>query len=206
MLEQYCRAGYQRWCVDPLAHYLQRYVFFSPLKITVLGLLLGIFAAGLLFVGDPLGASVLLILSGYCDSLDGTVARLIGASSARGSVLDIVADRAVEFAILLGLLSVDPVGRAWWVAWMLGSTLLCVTSFLVVGIFTQNRGQKGFYYSVGIMERAEAFVFFILMMLVPSEFALLAGFYTGLVVLTSVIRVVQFWRQESVHESSKLSS
>lgn len=46
-----------------------------------------------------------------------------------GTILDIIFDRIVEFAIIFGLFTVDPVHRAGIALFMLGSILICVTSF-----------------------------------------------------------------------------
>ena len=78
---------------------------------------------------------------------------------------------------------------------MLGSMLLCITSFLVVGIFVANDSHKSFHYNPGIMERAEAFIFFIAMMLWPSAFVGLAMLFSLLVTLTAIIRLTQFYKQ-----------
>ena len=78
---------------------------------------------------------------------------------------------------------------------MLGSILLCVTSFLVVGIFSENSSKKGFYYSPGLIERLEAFIFFICMLVLPMYFEALSIIFTILVVMTTVIRVMQFRTQ-----------
>ncbi|NCT57292.1 MAG: hypothetical protein GW760_06250 [Legionella sp.] len=88
-------------------------------------------------------------------------------------MLDITTDRFVEFVVLLALWSVSPQERGFCAILMLGSILLCITSFLIVGIFTANDSDKGFRYSPGIMERAEAFSF--------------------LVILTAIIRLKQFY-------------
>ena len=90
---------------------------------------------------------------------------------------------------------VDPVHRALWCFLMLGSMLLCITSFLVVGIFVANDSHKSFHYNPGIMERAEAFIFFIAMMLWPSAFVGLAMLFSLLVTLTAIIRLTQFYKQ-----------
>lgn len=47
------------------------------------------------------------------------------------------------------------------------------------------------------MERAEAFFFFILMMLWPDAFGFLSCLFTVLVTLTAIIRLVQFRNQYS---------
>ena len=124
--------------------------------------------------------------------LDGSLARFQGCVSAKGAVLDITADRLVEFAVILGLYLYAPEARAIGSLMMLGASFLCVTSFLVVAIFETNQGMKSFHYSPGIIERAEAFIFFGLMMLIPQSFIWLSMLYTALVFLTAFIRVYQF--------------
>ena len=80
---------------------------------------------------------------------------------------------------------------------MLGSILLCITSFLVVGIFTPNHSSKSFHYSPGLIERAEAFLFFIVMIFVPYYFTFFAFLFATLVALTALIRLWQFSKTQT---------
>lgn len=190
---------YQTLFVDPVAIRLKDRI--KPNTITWLSGLLGILVLPALLLNQVFVAVGLLLLSGYGDTLDGALARLTHRSTAWGSVLDIMMDRCVEFSVVLALLAVDPIHRAFWCFLMLGSILLCVTSFLVVGIFVPNDSEKSFHYSPGIIERAEAFIFFIVMILWPSAFIFLAVLFSLLVTLTAVIRLYQFYMQE--HQSKK---
>lgn len=168
MIEQGTRHYYQKHLVDPVAALLIDRI--SPNTMTILSGVLGILVYPTLFYGQNMFAVVLLLLSGYCDTLDGTLARMNQCATPWGSVLDIMTDRLVEWTTVLALWSIDPNHRSLWCLIMLGSMLLCITSFLVVGIFTENQTHKSFYYSPGIMERAEAFLFFIAMILWPASF------------------------------------
>lgn len=188
MLEKYVRAVFQSLLVDPIAKVLP----LTPLLITILGCVLGLVASIAIGVGFVWGGLVLLLLSGYCDTLDGTIARLHSATSPFGAMLDIICDRLVEASILIGLYFVAPEERALVTLCMFASVLICVTSFLVVGIFSENSSDKSFYYSPGLIERPEAFLFFILMILFPSFFVLLGWLFTLLVFLTAGIRIYQF--------------
>lgn len=201
MMESICRGTYQKYCVDPLAKWLVNYTAIKPAGLTFLALLFGLLCSLSLKWQHSISASIFLLLSGYFDVLDGTLARLSQTSSATGAVLDIVVDRMVEFAVILGLYAVDPLIRATSCMWMLGSSFICVTSFLVVGIFVQNESVKSFHYSVGLMERAEAFVFFILMIWLPSWFVILAWLYTILVSFTAFFRVIEFVRLQTIKEA-----
>lgn len=191
MLEKPLRPLLQPRWVDPAARLCIR-LHISPQRMTLVSLIAGCGAAFAIAHSLSYLALLLLLLSGYADMLDGTIARFSTRTSAQGAVLDIVSDRAVEFALVAGLCGVDPLLRSIPCLWMLGSILLCVTSFLVVGIFTENASEKSFHYSAGWMERPEAFAFFAMMILFPLWFAYLAWSFTFLVFCTALIRVWEF--------------
>jgi archaetidylinositol phosphate synthase len=194
MIEAILRPPFQKICVDPIAKATVK--FFSPQIITLLAVLSGIsIIPALVFDEIPI-ACALLVVSGYLDVLDGTVARLKSKSTPMGTMLDIVGDRIVEFAVILGLYLVDPIGRGTTSLFMLGSILICVTSFLVVGIFTANESKKGFHYSPGLIERFEAFLFFFAMILFPDAFNALGIIFSILVCFTALVRVTEFCRKQ----------
>lgn len=195
MIETYIRPAYQYYIINPIA----RKTEFSPVKITLFACLTGILVVPALLLNLPKIAITLLLISGFLDTLDGTVARLTDTTSNVGSVLDIVSDRIVELAAMIGLYFVDPLHRAFDVIFMLGSCYLCITCFLVVGIFSPNISKKGFHYSPGLIERAEAFLFFIVLILYPRYFSLLAYLFTGLVFLTSYLHIRQFLSFENIN-------
>ena len=64
--------------------------------------------------------------------------------------------------------------------------------FLVVGIVSDMVSNKTFYYSPGLMERAEAFLFFTLMILFPSQFIWLGILFSVLALFTAIQRVFEF--------------
>ena len=192
MLEQLLRPHYQRWLVDPVANMLHPTI--KPNTVTGVSGLFGIMIIPALIYHQPYFALFFLTISGYLDTLDGTIARQMNAASPIGTIVDIMTDRMVEIAVILGLCLVDLPARSFMGLLMLASILLCITSFLVVGIFTQNHSEKGFYYSPGLIERAEAFIFFGMMMLLPSQFNFLAILFSCLVALTAMIRIYEFSR------------
>lgn len=199
MLETYFREKYQTRFVMPLANWLVRSFRLSPMTITLWACAIGMLAAPSLLSGHAVLASLLLLLSGYLDTLDGTFARISDRTSNAGAMLDIMGDRIVEFAVILGLYGVDPAGRGWLALGMLGSVLLCVSSFLLAGIFSENGDAKSFHHSPGLIERAEAFVFFIAMMLVPQWFSYLACVFILLTCFTAAMCIWQFMQQEAYH-------
>lgn len=194
MIEALLRSKYQQHFVKPIARWLSFHLKIKPANITSLALLSGVLSPVMLYRHHAIFACFLLLVSGYLDSLDGTLARLQSIQTNHGAMLDIMVDRIVEFGVIFGLFIIAPQERAVTSIWMLGSTLLCITSFLVVAIFTHNRSHKSFHYSVGLMERAEAFLFFMAMMLLPQWFNSLAWTYIGLVLLTAAHRFISFYR------------
>lgn len=192
MLEVYLRPIYQTLLVDPIARMFSNY---SPMMITYIACLSGIMIAPALMYGHPTLAIALLLFSGFLDTLDGTVARANNKVSEQGIIFDIVSDRIVEAAVILGLFAVDPTNRGWLAMAMLASSYICVTSFLVVGVF--NREKKDFQTSTGIMERAEAFMFFLLMISLPHHFSTLAWLFIGFVMFTGYVQLARFLQTTS---------
>ncbi len=188
------RLYYDRLIVTPVAKQLVGRL--SPNQATLSAGILGLMVLPALLFNIPLLAVILLLLSGYCDTLDGAIARLSHQVSNQGAVFDIVCDRFVEFCVILALFSLDPTHRAWGAMFMLGSVLICITSFLVVGIFTHNTSEKSFHYSPGLIERAEAFTFFLVMMLWPQAFNWLAALFSLLVVLTAILRLYEYRKNQ----------
>lgn len=200
MLENYLRPAFSKYFVDGLVNHLASKETLLPQKITLLAGLCGIGACIALMNELPLLACGLLLFSGYCDILDGELARKMGCVTSSGAVLDIAMARLVEFAVILGLYWLEPETRGFLCILMLGSILCCVTTFLVVGIFSINNKEKDFHYSRGLVERFEAFVFFICMILFPDQFRLLGAIFVILVLLTTIIRICEFMQQVSIEE------
>lgn len=159
MIDSKFRSPYQNLVINSLLKisWVKR---LDPILLTFYGLFFGLLIPFFLGLHCSIVALCCLILSGFFDTLDGSLARHLEKATEEGAALDITADRVVEFAIVLGLFFVDPEKRALYCLLMLGSILFCITTFLIVGIFTQKETEKSFYYSPGIIERAEAFIFF----------------------------------------------
>ncbi len=192
MIDSYFRTPYQTFLVDPIVSKLTNFKL-SPLTYTWAAMLSGITIPLLLYFEQKTPALFVLLLSGYLDTIDGSIARALKKESSKGAVLDIISDRVVEASCVFGLYLVDPASRATLSMLMLISILICVTSFLVVGIFTENDSMKSFHYSPGLMERAEAFIFFGAMMIFPTYFFALSSLFTFFVFFTAFVRIYQFF-------------
>ena len=186
---------FEKFCISPIVKLIfVEFNFIRPWHLTLIGLWLGILSSIFIVIGSKTFSVILLIFSGGFDALDGAYARLAKLTCDKGAVLDIISDRVVEFSVILALFLVDPAQRSYYVVLMLGATFLCVTSFLVVAVFTKGSGKKSFFYSRGLMERYEAFVFFICMIILPQHFNVIAMLYSLLVAYTGFMRVFDFCR------------
>jgi archaetidylinositol phosphate synthase len=193
MIDSNHRSLFQKRFVDPVVKIAPLYNC-SPFTITLLGLISGLCIPFFLFFKASILSFCFLLFSGYCDILDGSIARRDEKVSDVGALFDILSDRVVESAVLLGLFLYSPETRALYTILMMGASYLCVTSFLVVGIFTKNSTQKSFYYSPGLIERSEAFIMYAVMILLPFSFFYVALLYTFLVTYTAVKRAWDFTR------------
>jgi len=88
---------------DALARWLAGYRL-HPNSLTIIGLLITIWAAVLFAQGRFLVAGVVLIVAGACDILDGALARLTRQVTRFGAFLDSVLDRYSDVIIFLGLI------------------------------------------------------------------------------------------------------
>lgn len=192
MIEQKLRPFFQRFFVDSLASKLSNV---NPNYITIASLLVGLVSAIFIFINEYF-AIFFLLLSGYLDILDGSVSRINNSSTPFGSMLDIISDRMVESFIIIAIFA-----RNYDIAimgvLMMSAILICVSSFLLVGIFSNQDDKKSFYYSPGLIERAESFIFFIAFILVDNNYFIVISsvVYIALVVWTSFYRMYEFQQQ-----------
>ena len=195
MLEQTLRHHYQYWLVDPIVKIIPNPI--QPIHITLLSGIIGLLIIPAMLFQSTLTALLCLLLSGYLDTVDGSIARYRNTTSISGTVADIMMDRIVEFATIFALFVSNPQAHALICILMLGAMLLCITSFLVVAIFTPNQSAKGFHYSPGIIERAEAIIFFSFMIILPQYFWLIGMTFVALTTLTTAIRLCEFYRNNA---------
>jgi phosphatidylglycerophosphate synthase len=172
----------------------------SANQMTFVALILGLLSALSIFLSGILTwkieliilAGILMFISFLFDAIDGTLARLEGAT-AFGGVLDIFCDRTVEIFIIISLISTDPITLMWPGIFSLGAIILCISMFLLIGgvINEENLvdAKKVIYYHHGLMERTETFIFLILSTFLVVFRFLLLWIFSILVFLTAVLRL-----------------
>ncbi len=175
----------------------------TPNQVTVLALLLGVAAGVCVALQAYLVAGVLLALSGLMDVLDGTVARLTKKSSKLGAFWDMVFDRLVESAIVLGFYFALPEFSFFYLLFFV-SVVFNFATFSVAGALMQNMGEKSMHYDPGLAERTETFITFGLMLLFPSAAGYLLLAFTLLIFVTGIIRFYHITKIMKDEEDEKV--
>jgi len=148
----------------------------TPNKVSIIGFILAVASAGAYSLAPShiwllLLATVLLLASGFCDALDGIIARSFQQVTVFGgffdSVLDRYADAAIYAAIIIAGLSNSAWGPTWGAVWGLaalaGSLLVSYTRARAEAVGIKME-------SVGLAERAER-------MLILAAVSILAFFW-----------------------------
>jgi phosphatidylglycerophosphate synthase len=173
--------------LDVLAQRLIRWGW-TPNRITVMACVIGVCAGVAVALGYSVVAIVLLWVSGVCDALDGTVARMTKQTSAWGTLLDITLDRVVELSIVVAIALVFE-EHSFSLLVLVGTFVIAMTVFLTVGAVSTRKGEKSFYYQPGWMERTECFILFTFMIIFPELLAFTIWAFIAFECITIVQRM-----------------
>ena len=167
----------------------------TPCQITVAAFLTGL-VAGFLISRNWMGpALALLWLSGLLDVLDGTVARVSKNTSTTGALMDLILDRMVEAAVILGFYALTPDHALAHLLFFVGM-IFNFSTFLAAGALFPNTGEKSIHYDPGILERTETFILFTLMILWPGGRYWLLMAFNAAMFLTGTLRFKRLLRRE----------
>lgn len=191
--------AYVRPLIDPPLNRAGRLLARAGLPadaVTLAGLALGLAAAALIAWGEPLWALLPLLLSRLADGLDGAVARA-SRKTDFGGFLDIVSDFLFYGAIPMAFVWADPTANGMAGAWLLTSFYFNGATFLGYAILAEKRGMqstkrgaKSLYFTGGLLEGTETIGFFVLLCLLPGQFATLAWIFGALCFVTAVSRIL----------------
>ncbi len=121
----------------------------SPNAVSLLSVVVS-FAAGILYAtGTFFWGGIVLLLSGFLDTLDGTIARLQGQSTRFGALLDSTLDRYADFSVFAGLLIFY---KHHWVFFII---ILSILGSFMVSYVKARAESLGATRIVGLMQRPE---------------------------------------------------
>lgn len=133
----------------------------TPNQVSGIGVIFAIISALLygISLSNPsllIVATIFLLASGFCDALDGALARIYGEATVFGGFLDSLLDRYVDAIILSGIIlgglcDSVPFGRFWGLTALIGS-------LLVSYVRARAEAAGGKMETVGIAERAERLI------------------------------------------------
>ena len=189
MIETHMRTKVQPF-FDKIGHNFCIPYHISPNMVTLAAFITGIVAALFICANCLLLALLFLLLSGMCDILDGTVARITNQSQKVGAYIDLISDRMVEAAIILGFTLLYPQHYLAYIVFFV-AVLLHFSTFVAAGALFPNMGKKSMHYDQSIVERAEAFVVFACMMLFPSFIFELLMFFNIIVIIAGLTRFIR---------------
>lgn len=136
-------------------------------------------------------APFLLLISGFCDALDGAIARLYGETTTFGGFLDSLLDRYADAVVFLGIIIGGLCHLLWGLIALIGSLLVSYTRARA-----EATGVK--MEAVGVAERAERLI----ILAIASFIGIfrLEALYWGVILLaflsnlTVLQRVVYFYK------------
>lgn len=161
--------------------------------VTFLALVVGLASAISVWQGLPILGLALLWISGLLDVVDGSMARLEGGNSPRGTFLDIVGDRVVEHSLFWALALRNPESFPAMML-LITAALMSMTVFLTSGILLDKSSKKSFYYQAGLMERTEGLIATSIMVLFQSQLVVLTYIYAALIGITILQRIYEIWK------------
>lgn len=173
---------------------------FSANLVTIVGLAIGLAAAGFIAFELYWVGLVLLLISRIFDGLDGAVARQTQATDF-GGYLDITLDFVFYGAIPLAFVIADPASNAIAGAVLIFSFYVNGASFLASAIMaekrgakTTQRGEKSFFFTTGLAEATETIAVFALFCIFPDWFAPIAWVFALICFYTALSRIIMTGR------------
>ena len=127
------------------------------------------------------------------DAVDGTMAREFETATQLGGILDLTLDRIVEVAVLLALIWRDA-------ALELPGAVVLATWYVNITVFMATGAALGptdklIHYPPGFVERTEALLFFVLLVIAAPLGPYLCYAYALLEIATAIQRLIYAWRQ-----------
>ncbi|MBN1358394.1 CDP-alcohol phosphatidyltransferase family protein [Candidatus Bathyarchaeota archaeon] len=174
----------------------------TPNIVSLIGLTLALLSAFTYAVAQSrplwiLLATILFLASGFCDALDGVIARIYQQTSVFGGFLDSLLDRYADAAVYVGLIIGELCSPVWGLAALVGSMMVS---------YSRARAEAAEIKmeSIGIAERAER----MLILSVASIAAMfwIQAFNVGIILLAVLSNFTVLQRGLHVYSALKKKS
>jgi archaetidylinositol phosphate synthase len=171
---------------------------FTPNSISIVGFILALSSAiayGVFSVQAPwllLLATFLLLASGFCDTMDGIVARTYQQTTVFGGFFDSVLDRYADAAVYSGIIIAGLSNAAWGSFWGPILGLATLAGSMLVS-YTRARAEAvGIKMeSIGIAERAERMLILAVVSIIGFFWLPAVGYGIAILAVLSNLTVIQ---------------
>ncbi len=173
----------------------------TPNGITVIGIVLAALSAIAYWTWHVqtlslVVAAILLLLSGYCDALDGVVARIYQQTTVFGGFLDSVFDRYADAIVFSSIILSGLCDPAWGLIALVGALLVSYTRARAEAAGTKME-------SIGIAERPERIIILVVVTLIAAFWQTTLVMNWGIIVLAVLTNVTVLQRGISFYSEIK---
>jgi phosphatidylglycerophosphate synthase len=194
MLDKWVSIEFKK-IIAPLATQLLKRTYTAN-QMTVLGFVIGILSVPFIVYGHFYWALACVLFNRGFDGLDGLMAHQ-SQPTQLGAYLDISLDFIFYNSIPFAFALYQPNEYGLAASFVLFSFTMTGSSFLIASIFAEkNKRQntfyerKSFFYALGLVEATETTLFFVLILIWPQMFVPLAYGFSGLCMVTAMIRMI----------------
>lgn len=165
----------------------------TPNTITWIGFFLSLTAVALVITNNLIAAGITVLVAGFCDILDGALARSTNQTTRFGTILDSTLDRISEAALLLGILILfllNPESSIFFrfipKQWSISFVNLALLASMLVSYIRARAETQGLECQIGIFTRNER-------MITITLGLLLGQFESALSIALVIVTVLSFF-------------
>jgi len=141
-------------------------------------------------------ATVLLLISGFCDALDGILARLYSETTHFGGFLDSLLDRYADAVVYAGIIISELCDALWGLTALIGSLLVSYTRARAEATGIRME-------SVGLAERAERIIILATVSIIATFWQPRTAMNAGIILLAVLSNLTVLQRSLYVFKKSK---
>ena len=169
----------------------------TPNKVSTIGFILAVASAGVYALAPSyrwllLLATVLLLASGFCDTLDGIIARIFQQETVFGGFFDSLLDRYADAIVYAAIIIAGLCNPAWGTFWGPVWALATLSGSLLVSYSRARAEATGIKMeSVGFAERAERMLILAAASIIAFFWLPALGYGVALLAVLSNFTVIQ---------------
>ncbi len=165
----------------------------TPNFVSLFSLGLSLISALFYGIGYFFAGGLFLLLSGFTDTLDGTIARITGRSNRFGALLDSTVDRYAEFFVFTGLM-IHFRGE-----WMFYVVIVALMGSIMVSYVKARAESLGSTKVIGLMQRPERLIVLALGSLLNTPLGIYFPHYPNCIIITTLVILAVLTNITAIH-------